>query len=306
MSRIDEALKQAGMKTPAAERATAHPDAYAAFPVVSEGPAATASPERPSPALTDVRPTFFERLVVHEDAAPIAVEQYRKVAATLHQAQVEHGHKVVMVASAQAAEGKTLTAANLALTLSESYRRRVLLIDADLRRPSMTRLFQLPHTSGLSEALKESGSRPLRLLTLSPSLALLPGGGADRDPMSGLTSGRMQEIIEQAASEFDWVIVDTPPVTLLTDANLLTAMVDVAVLVIAAGKTPCALVQRAVESIGRQKIVGVVLNRVESAALKEQSYYEYYGESSTRKQRAGYLKRAGFGSGSALPGEAGQ
>ena len=94
--------------------------------------------------------------------------------------------------------------------------------------------------------------------------------------MSGLTSGRMQQIIEQAAAEFDWVILDTPPVTLLTDTHLLAAMVDSAVLVIRAGSTPFALIKQTIESIGRDKIVGVVLNRVESSALKDASYDQYY------------------------------
>ena len=78
----------------------------------------------------------------------------------------------------------------------------------------------------------------------------------------------MQEIIEQAAAGFDWVIIDTPPVGLLTDAHLLAAMVDAAVLVIDAGTTQHAIIQRAIESIGREKIVGVVLNRVEAAGAR--------------------------------------
>src|SRR5215211_470254 len=106
----------------------------------------------PPPRVSGV--PFFERLVVHPNAEPVAVEQYRRLAAVLHQTQVERGIKVVMVASAKAAEGKTLTAANLALTLSESYGRRVVLIDADLRRPALSRLFQLPNGSGLSENLR--------------------------------------------------------------------------------------------------------------------------------------------------------
>ena len=95
-----------------------------------------------------------ERLVIHQDADAIAIEQYRRLAAVLHQAQVDLGIKVVMVASAQPAEGKTLTAANLALTLSESYQRRVLLIDADFRRPALSRLFQLPNRSRAERGLE--------------------------------------------------------------------------------------------------------------------------------------------------------
>ena len=80
-------------------------------------------------------------------ADPASREQYRRLAATLHHAQAEHGLKVVMVASAVPGEGKTLTATNLALTLSESYQRRVLLIDADLRRPSLHDDVQVPNTA---------------------------------------------------------------------------------------------------------------------------------------------------------------
>lgn len=276
MSRIDDALRQAGRKAPQSDAAS-RAEALDSFPAAPETDS-VAQISAPPALSTGATPAFFERLVVHENAEPIAVEQYRRLAAILHQSQVERGNKVVMIASAQAAEGKTLTAANLALTLSESYRRRVLLIDADLRRPSLNRLFQLPHAAGLTEALKSTGDRPLPLMTLSSSLALLPGGGADPDPMSGLTSGRMQQIIEQAANEFDWIILDTPPVTLLTDTHLLAAMVDSAVLVIGAGSTPCGLIQRTIDSIGRDRIVGVVLNRVESGALKEARYYKYYRE----------------------------
>jgi receptor protein-tyrosine kinase len=226
--------------------------------------------------VVDGRVPPVERLVVHHDAEPVAVEQYRRLAGVLHQAQVDAGIRVVMVASAQAAEGKTLTAANLALTLSESYRRRVLLIDADLRRPALSRLFQLPNRTGLSENLRSSGDRPLNITNLSESLALIPGGSADSDPMAGLTSGRMQQILAQASASFDWVILDTPPVALLSDTHLLVAMVDAAVLVINAGETPYALVQRTIETLGRDKIVGVVLNRVGGEALADANYYQYY------------------------------
>ena len=289
MSRIDEALRQAGVKQPSSSAGATQQDTLNAFPLAvepREQPRAAATEHHEAdPVVSGPQPIFFERLVVHHDAAPVAIEQYRRLAAVLHHSQVERGNKVVMVASAQPAEGKTLTAANLALTLSESYRRRVLLIDADLRRPSLNRLFQLPHGAGLSDNLKADQDMPLQLMTLSPSLSLLPGGNADADPMSGLTSGRMQQIIDRAAANFDWVIVDTPPVALLTDTHLLAAMVDSAVLVIDAGHTPFAAVQQAIESIGRDKIVGVVLNRVEQNVLEESSYSDYY-RASSKKRRA--------------------
>jgi capsular exopolysaccharide synthesis family protein len=178
---------------------------------------------------------------------------------------------------------------NLALTLSESYKRRVLLIDADLRRPSIAKVFGVVPGNGLSECLKTPELQALRITNVTDGLGLLLAGSADRDPMSGLTSGRMQEVIERAAVNFDWVIIDTPPVGLLTDAHLLSAMVDAAVLVIDAGRTQHAIIQRAVESIGREKIVGVVLNRVEERALADASDYKYYDDSSRTHRRRKYL-----------------
>lgn len=208
-----------------------------------------------------------------------AIEQYRKLAATLHHSQVQRGIKVVMMASAVTGEGKTLTTTNLALTFSQSYRRRVLVIDADLRRPSIHEVFQVPNVSGLNDGLKNKEEQKLSLVEISPCLTLLTAGRPNPDPMSGLVSDRMRRIIQEAAASFDWVLIDTPPVALLPDANLLAAMVDVALLVVRAGACPYALVERAVEAVGRDRIVGVVLNAVEESALRNgfnSHYYNYY------------------------------
>jgi capsular exopolysaccharide synthesis family protein len=197
----------------------------------------------------------------------MVVEQYRRLAATLHQVQLERGAKIVMIASANSGEGKTLTAANLALTLSESYRRRVLLIDADLRRPQMHHVFRVPSVSGLNEGLKAAEDQRLPVVQLSPRLVLLPAGRPDPDPMGVLTSERMRRVITDAAAAFDWVILDTPPIVLLPDTNLLAAMVDLAVLVVAAGRTPHKMVMRALDILDRERVLGVVLNGTEETML---------------------------------------
>ncbi len=217
-----------------------------------------------------------EKLVVTSRPEQSTVEQYRKLAATLHHAQVERSLKIVMVSSAVSGDGKTLTSTNLALTLSESYRRRVLLIDADLRRPSLHEMFQVKNVAGLTECLKAETDDRLPLIRASSYLSLLLAGRPDSDPMSGLTSERMHRLIEEAAATFDWVIIDTPPVVLLPDANLLAAMVDAAILVIGAGKTPYKLITRAIDALGREKILGVVLNRVDRSCLTGGYGYGYY------------------------------
>jgi protein-tyrosine kinase len=258
---------------------------------------ALAPPYDPAPA-TAVGPTglfrgfnpaLAEKLVTTAVDSGALVEQYRKLAATLHYAQKERGTRIVMIASAVASEGKTLTASNLALTLSESYRRRVLLIDADLRRPSVHTVFEVPNIFGLIDELKAVTPGRLSMLEVTEHLSLVTAGRPDPDPISALTSQRMRDLVRDAAAQYDWVIIDTPPVGLLPDANLLSSMVDVAILVIGAGKTPHGLVERAVNALGRERILGVVLNRVEPRAVA--GGYDYYGYYGATHRAPGWLSR---------------
>lgn len=211
---------------------------------------------------------------------PAVVEQFRKLAATLFHAQRAGRLKALMVTSAAPGEGKTLTALNLARVLSESYRRSVLLIDADLRRPRLSEAAGLTTADGLSAALKSADLRKISVTRLTEHLTLLPAGRPDPEPLSGLTSPRMQQLIEEGAERYDWVIVDTPPIGVATDAGLLSAMVDGTVLVVKAGETSLQAVRHAVDTLGQDRIVGVVLNGVEGEAVTP---YEYV--SSTNSAR---------------------
>jgi receptor protein-tyrosine kinase len=220
-------------------------------------------------------PAIEERLVVGKGAPPMLTEQFRRLAATLHHAQLVAGTKVIMVTSANPADGKSLTSTNLALTLSESYRREVLLIDADLRRPTLHQAFRVPNVTGLNEGLQSSSEGKLAAIKITPTLTLLPAGRPDPDPMSALTSSRMKDIVREAAQRFDWVIIDTAPVGLLADASIVGGMTDGALLVIRAGQTPHAAAQKAIEAFGRERILGVVLNGAESADVS--ASYGAYG-----------------------------
>ena len=223
-------------------------------------------------------PELVGKLVGTDDVSSGALEQYRKLAATLHHAQEERSIQVVMATSSLPGEGKSLTAANLAITFSESYQRRVLLVDADLRRPTVQRLFGVATLEGLDAGLKAASDRPMALTRLSERLWVLPAGRPDPDPLSGLTSDRMRRLVQEARAHFDWVIIDTPPVSLLPDANLMAANVDGVLLVVRAGKAPFQLVKRTVDTIGHERILGVVMNAVDFRHDRNAGgYYEYYG-----------------------------
>jgi capsular exopolysaccharide synthesis family protein len=290
VSRLAEALRQA--QDPVDDRTPEYIDVPAAPPpsVKKEElavPTAASNkriqersqePQDRSVGFRGLNPGVTGKLVVMPAVPAAAVEQYRRLAASLHHTRLEKDTKVLMVTSASPGEGKTLTATNLALTLSQSYGRNVLLIDADLRRPSVHHMFQIPNVVGLSDGLKSDTDQKLSLIQVSETLTVLPAGRPDPDPMSGLTSDRMKRIVTEAAARFDWVIIDTPPVGFLSDANLLVAMVDLAIFVVRAGKSPYRLIQRALDAVGRNRILGVVLNAVEEHVdVAGYYYYGYYG-----------------------------
>lgn len=238
------------------------------------------------------------KLIVGPEVDNGLVEQYRRLGAALHHHQLQTGAKTLMVTSAVPSEGKTLTATNLALTLSHSYQRRVLLIDADLRKPSIHDVLRLPNSVGLSDTLRRGEVGRIRSHAITPTFSVLPAGRPDSDPMAGLVSNTMNQLLMEAAQQFDWVIVDTPPVALLPDANLLAAMIDTALLVVGANSTPYPLVRRAIEAIGEQRILGVVLNRLrEPELVAGYSYYGYgkygygYGYGFERRRRGRFLAK---------------
>ncbi len=311
MSRIEEAMKRAAGtaanegapirdRFAIAAKARARVDDFIAE---SPAPAAIAAPPptsfvEPQPRLVEPPPRTPEppvvvaaatsaptlaRVPAAVDAKPVSVrgidpasvEQYRRLAASLHSLQGQHGVKVVMVTSSVPREGKTMTAVNLALTLSESYRRRVLLIDADMRRPSVHEFFGVPNRVGLGDGLRAPGTT-LTLVNSTEHLTILTAGRPDQNPMAGLSSERMRVVLKEAAERFDWVVLDTPPVGMLSDASLIGSFVDGVVFVVGAGTTERQVVERAINEIGRQRIIGTVLNRVDSVVgPTRNTYYQH-------------------------------
>jgi protein-tyrosine kinase len=277
MSRIDEALRSS--KQSAVEKGTA---------------GRAARPRRRGPRLVEIRDvapvgsgaagdqsgpmlddTLAARLVIGTSNA-VSVEQYRRLAAVLHEEQIEDGLATVMVTSAVPGEGKTLTAVNLALTLSESYARRVLVIDADFRAPSVHASLGIPNEAGLREALHDQ-DRQLPVRRLTSGLSVMTSGGAELNPLAGLSSPRMEELLRDLTARFDWVVLDASPVGVVPDAQILARLVGGVILVIGAGSTPAAAVERAVAVLGGpDAILGTVLNRVDERRIPDAGYYGRY------------------------------
>jgi capsular exopolysaccharide synthesis family protein len=239
-------------------------------------PVATVAPRVDKPPHAISIPLAQEgKLVISASVAVAVVEQYRRLAAILNDFQSQRGVKTVMVSSAAPREGKTLTVTNLALTLSESYHQRVLLIDADLRRPSIHEVLGIANRPGLADVVR-SGALEFPSAQLSYYLSALPAGRTDSTLLAQLTSDSIKRAIMHAATQFDWVLMDTPPVGLLTDAQLIERLCEAAIFVIGAGVTPYDFVLRSIAALGPDRIIGTVLNRCDQLPMSSHDYYHQY------------------------------
>ncbi len=189
------------------------------------------------------------------------------------------GGTIVLVTSAQPLEGKTTTACNLATALAYGGA-KVLLIDADMRRPGVHRAFGLENRCGLSELLNGRAHLTQAVQRLAePDLWIMPAGSTPPNPSELLASGRMEALLGQVQhGPFDWVIVDTPPVLAVTDASILTQWVSGVAFVVGSEMTRRRLAERAIETLaaGRPRILGAVLNRVDVSRNKYY-YARHYG-----------------------------
>jgi capsular exopolysaccharide synthesis family protein len=180
-----------------------------------------------------------------------------------------------VITSAVPGEGKTTTAVNLALAFVEDRERRTLLVDADLRRPSVSRYLTPQPSFGLAEVL--SGEVPLNqaLIEMSDSrLWVLPAGAPTATPLDLFQADQLGPLIAELRRRFDRIVIDTPPTVPFTDAAVLAEHADGALLVVRAGATTRPLIQRARESLSGANFLGAVLNDV-LVTVVDRYYYGY-------------------------------
>src|SRR5438093_590579 len=206
-------------------------------------------------------------------------ESFRALRTSLISKYPETGTKLIVVTSAQPLEGKTTTAANIAMALAYGGA-RVLLIDADMRRPGLHRPLRLTNDRGLSQVLiGQARVRDVIQRTVDPNLLAMTAGRPPPTPSELLASARMKTLLTNLAhGPFDWIIIDTPPVLAVTDAVILAPLVTGVTFVVGAEMTRRRLAERALETImsSRPRYAAIVLNRVDFARNKYY-YSRYYG-----------------------------
>ena len=258
---------------------------FTAAPVAK--PAATIEKFDPSAIRTTIWKPLLEKLPALEERGN-AVEQFRSLRTRLFGFRDLNTLKSILVSSGLPREGKSFIAANLAISFARHKASRVLLIDGDMRRSSLHGLFGCEDNPGLTNylaghanmneimqraALNEDGSP---LFSGLGSLTFI-GGGDEGDKAADLSgSGRFRQLIESASPHFDWIIVDSSPVNLVTDGVNLAHACDAVLMVARGGVTKFEAAQRALAELKSSKILGVVLNAVDTPTMTD-GYYGYDG-----------------------------
>lgn len=208
-----------------------------------------------------------------------AAEQYKILREQLRRLRTEAGLRTLAVTSAVKRDGKTTVAVNLSVALALDSESKVLLIDGDLRAPSIHRYFSLSGASGLADYLGSTSSVGIQHLvvdTFLPGLRVLPAGKPSVSAPELLTKGRMQRAMDELRATFpDYqIIIDSPPVLPTPDPLVIARHVDGVLVVVRAGKTPRDYVAKSLQSLASSKVIGIVLNGAELGLASR--YYYYY------------------------------
>jgi len=215
------------------------------------------------------------RLVCVTDKESLAAEKFRFVAVRLRQLQQSRALKTVLITSCVPKEGKSMVAANLACTLARRARQKTLLLEGDLRRPSLAQMFGLGRIPGICEWLQgESGPATSIYRLEGPDLWILPAGSTPRNPLELMQSGRLSALMDQLKAWFDWIVVDSPPVLPLGDTSVWMRLADGILLVTRQGTSEKRQLQRGLETIEQSKLIGALLNCSTNTAHSD--YYSYY------------------------------
>ena len=290
---VTELLKQSESRVVSRWESGVVPDDQLPNETAAPAPAVTSYADQPTAASASTGttakcfPEFTELPVsatpqsrlacLNDNGSPVA-EAFRLLSVRLRHLARTRALKTLLVTSTIPQEGKSMIAANLACALAQSTQQRVLLLEGDLRRPSLSNTFGLGRNRGLSEYLQ--GDRDLIesiYFLSSPGIWMLPSGSAPSRALELLQSGRVSILAKQLTALFDWIVIDSPPVLPLADTSVWMRLADGILLVVRPGTTEKRQLQRGLEALEPKKVVGAIVN---SSQHSSDGYY-YYGPDTT-------------------------
>ncbi len=218
-------------------------------------------------------PSPESKLVNLTQRESAAAEAFSLLAVRLNDFKQGRPMKRVLVTSSIPQEGKSLVAANLACALSKSDSSRVLLVEGDLRRPSLSALFEVPAGNGITEFLEDKCALEESIFFLrGAGVWLLPAGRPSANPQELMKSERLASLVVQISAWFDWVVIDSPPMLPLADTSIWMRVADGILLTARKGKTEKKALKSCIEALDPEKLIGAILN---SAKAAEHSDYYY-------------------------------
>ena len=281
---IAEAAAKAQAKSPAAASQYAESELHEeARQLVEE----LASPSKPWEQFESlpVRLPADSRLVSVVGKDSLAAEKFRFLAVRLRHLQQRRTLKQLLITSTIPEEGKSMVAANLACTLASRRQQKILLLEGDLRRPTMQQQFGLGKVPGLSEYLEGVVDAIIPAYRLEAlGIWVMPAGSAPENPLELMQCGRLSPLMEKFKAWFDWIVIDSPPVLPLADTSVWTRLADGILLVTRQGKTDREQLKRGLEAIEPSKLLGALLNSSSNAAHND--YYQRYGHDTAAPENA--------------------
>lgn len=221
--------------------------------------------------------------IVERKPKSIAAEAYRSLRTNIQYSSFDKKYKTLVVTSANPGEGKTTVAGNLALVLAQG-ESKVLLVDCDMRRPSMHKNFRVTNTYGISDLLIGKQKLETVINNVNSNLSIITAGNITPNPAEMLASKAMTAFLEDMKNKYDYIVLDTPPLQAVTDAQILSTKADGTLVVVRAGATKKEAVHNAVSMLKKVNghVIGTILNAAEN---KKDKYYYYYGDDTSRTGR---------------------
>jgi len=218
------------------------------------------------------------RLVFHTDPHCSASDRYRLLRMRFRELKAKWKLKTVLVTSPLPEDGKSTTVINLATALAESGKTRVLVIEADFYHSCIVDLVGIKPTGGLAGMLERDLNQAAVIRRLEPlGWCLLPAGKTSGNPTELLHKEAFSELMQRLVPHFDWILIDSPPVIPLADALLLRSRANGTLLVARAGHTPRKAIEKSLSLLGREHVLGIVLNAAEDVNQLYSKYSRYYG-----------------------------
>ena len=221
----------------------------------------------------------MKAIISYNDPKSVISEQYREIRTNIEYSNVDQNTKTILVTSSDKNEGKTTTVSNLAVSFA-NLNKKVLIIDCDLRNPSIHKMFRLNNIYGLTDILaKDRAVDKCIQETELKNLYVLTAGAIPPNPAEILSSEKMKNLIEDLKNIYDYIFIDTPPIGLVTDAGVLSSFIDGVVLVVKSESVEKKYLEETKKKLDAvdARILGAILNSYKSEQ-KDYDYYSYYGK----------------------------